>query len=41
VYDGRTAAGWLALNLIRLERHNDATGAGHFRKKEKLDLIYD
>jgi len=41
VYDGRTAAGWLALNLIRLQRHSDATGAGQFRKKDKLDLIYD
>ena len=41
VYDGRTAAGWLALNLIRLQRHNKAIETGRFRKKDKLDLIYD
>lgn len=41
VYDGRTAPGWLALNLIRLQRHNDATEAGEFRKLDRLDRIYD
>jgi len=41
LYDGRSGAGWLALNLIRLQRHTDATGAGKFRKLDKLDRIYD
>jgi uncharacterized protein YyaL (SSP411 family) len=41
VYDGRSAAGWLALNLIRLQNHSDATEAGHFKKVDKLERIYD
>ena len=41
VYDGRTGAGWFALNLIRLQRHTDATQAGRFRKLGKLEAIYD
>ena len=41
VYDGRSGAGWLALNLIRLQRDVDATAAGRFRKFERLERIYD
>jgi hypothetical protein len=41
VYDGRSGAGWLALNLIRLQRDADATAAGAFRKFEKLERTYD
>lgn len=41
VYDGRSGAGWLALNLIRLERHTNDTQAGTFRKLDRLDRIYD
>jgi uncharacterized protein YyaL (SSP411 family) len=41
VYDARTGAGWLALNLIRLQRDTDATAAGRFRKFERLERIYD
>jgi uncharacterized protein YyaL (SSP411 family) len=41
VYDGRSGAGWLALNLIRLQRNTDDTAAGTFRKKDRLDRIYD
>src|SRR5439155_12159189 len=41
VYDGRTGAGWLALNLIRLQQEIDATQAGRFRKRDRLDRIYD
>ena len=41
VYDGRTGAGWLALNLIRLQRDTDATQAGRFRKMDRLEPIYD
>ncbi len=41
IYDGRTAPGYLALNLIRLQQHSDATEAGQFRKVERLDRIYD
>jgi hypothetical protein len=41
VYDARTGAGWLALNLIRLQRDLDATDAGTFRKFDALERIYD
>jgi hypothetical protein len=41
VYDARTGAGWLALNLIRLQRDSDATDAGRFRKFDRLERIYD
>jgi uncharacterized protein YyaL (SSP411 family) len=41
VYDGRSGAGWLALNLIRLQRDTNATDSGTFRKLEKLERIYD
>jgi hypothetical protein len=41
IYDGRAGAGWLALNLIRLQRHVNTTEAGTFRKQEALDRIYD
>ena len=41
VYDGRSAAGCLALNLIRLDRDHQATVAGSFRKFDKLERIYD
>ena len=41
VYDARTGAGWLALNLIRLQRDQDAADAGTFKKFEHLDRIYD
>ncbi|PYV14645.1 MAG: hypothetical protein DMG07_11580 [Acidobacteria bacterium] len=41
VYDARTGAGWLALNLIRLQRDTDATDAGRFRKFDRLERIYD
>ena len=41
VYDGRTAAGLLAQNLIRLQRHSDDTDAGRFQKADKLDRVYD
>jgi uncharacterized protein YyaL (SSP411 family) len=41
VYDGRSGAGWLALNLIRLQRDVDAASAGAFRKFEKLERTYD
>ena len=41
VYDGRSGAGWLALNLIRLQRDMDATVAGKFVKLSTLERIYD
>jgi uncharacterized protein YyaL (SSP411 family) len=41
VYDGRTGAGWLALNLIRLQRDSDATDAGTFKKLDRLERVYD
>ena len=41
IYDGRTGAGWLALNLTRLQAHSDATDAGTFHKLERLAGIYD
>jgi len=41
IYDGRTAPGLLALNLIRLQKHSDATDAGTFRKPDHLDRTYD
>src|SRR4030095_5008555 len=41
VYDARSGAGWLALNLIRLQRDLDATQAGRFKKFDKLERIYD
>ena len=41
VYDGRSGAGWLALNLIRLQRDDDATRAGTFKKFDSLERIYD
>ena len=41
VYDGRSGAGWLALNLIRLQRDTDATAAGKFAKFDALERIYD
>ncbi len=41
VYDARSGAGWLALNLIRLQRDLDATQAGQFKKFETLERIYD
>jgi hypothetical protein len=41
VYDARAGAGWLALNLIRLQRDLDLTSAGKFRKFDKLERIYD
>jgi uncharacterized protein YyaL (SSP411 family) len=41
VYDARTGAGWLALNLLRLQRDSDDTAAGRFKKFDKLERIYD
>jgi uncharacterized protein YyaL (SSP411 family) len=41
VYDARTGAGWLALNLMRLQRDLDATNTGTFKRFEKLEKIYD
>jgi uncharacterized protein YyaL (SSP411 family) len=41
IYDGRVGGGWLALNLIRLQRHADTTQAGRFRKLSRLEAIYD
>ena len=41
VYDARTGAGWLALNLIRLQQLLDSTAAGKFKKADALDKIYD
>jgi hypothetical protein len=41
IYDGRTAPGLLALNLIRLQQHSDATAQGTFKKLDRLDRIYD
>jgi len=41
IYDARGGAGWLALNLIRLQRHANATAAGKFGKTDTLDRIYD
>ena len=41
IYDGRTGAGWLALNLIRLQAHSDTTNTGRFHKVERLGHIYD
>jgi uncharacterized protein YyaL (SSP411 family) len=41
VYDARSGAGWLALNLIRLQRDTDQTAAGTFRKFDRLERIYD
>ncbi|MFN0170603.1 MAG: hypothetical protein ACKV22_29630, partial [Bryobacteraceae bacterium] len=40
VYDARAGAGWLALNLLRLQRDSDQTDAGSFRKLDRLDRIY-
>ena len=41
VYDARSGAGWLALNMIRLQRDSDATQAGTFEKFSELEKIYD
>ena len=41
VYDARAGSGWLALNLIRLQRDLDATEAGSFEKFSELEKIYD
>ena len=41
VYDGRSGAGWLALNLLRLQRDVDRTEEGRFKKFETLERIYD
>jgi uncharacterized protein YyaL (SSP411 family) len=41
IYDGRVAPGLLALNLIRLQQHIDATSRGAFKKLERMDRIYD
>ena len=41
VYDARTGAGWLALNLIRLQRDLNRTTAGQFVKFDRLERIYD
>jgi rhamnogalacturonyl hydrolase YesR len=41
LYDARSGAGWLALNLIRLQRDIDATAAGRFKRFDKLERIYD
>jgi uncharacterized protein YyaL (SSP411 family) len=41
IYDGRSGAGWLALNLIRLQRDTDATAGGKFVKFAPLERIYD
>ena len=41
VYDARAGSGWLALNLIRLQRDLDATEAGTFGAFEELERIYD
>ncbi|MDO8587092.1 MAG: AGE family epimerase/isomerase [Armatimonadota bacterium] len=37
IYDARGGAGYLALNLIRLQRHANATEAGKFKKTASLD----
>ena len=41
VYDARAGAGWLALNLIRLQRDSNLTAAGRFAKYDRLERIYD
>lgn len=41
VYDARSGAGWLALNLMRLQRDSDQTDSGQFRKLDRLERIYD
>lgn len=41
VYDARAGAGWLALNLIRLQRDRDRTTSGEFVKFDRLERIYD
>jgi uncharacterized protein YyaL (SSP411 family) len=41
IYDARVAPGLLALNLIRLQQHADATARGTFKKLDRLDRIYD
>ena len=41
IYDARVAPGLLALNLIRLQQHSDATARGAFKKVDRLDRIYD
>ena len=41
VYDGRSGAGWFALNLVRLQRDTNATESGIFSKFDKLERIYD
>ncbi len=41
IYDGRAGAGWLALNLIRLQQRVDEVDAGKFQKRDQLDRIYD
>ncbi|HUS06794.1 MAG TPA: hypothetical protein VMZ52_10880 [Bryobacteraceae bacterium] len=41
VYDGRSGAGWLALNLLRLQRDQDRTQAGQFRKFAALERTFD
>ena len=41
VYDARSGAGWLALNLIRLQRDLDATQTGRFKKFDALERTYD
>ena len=41
VYDARSGAGWLALNLIRLQRDLDATQTRRFKKFDALERTYD
>jgi uncharacterized protein YyaL (SSP411 family) len=41
VYDARTGAGWLALNLIRLQRDLNRTADGSFARFDRLERIYD
>jgi hypothetical protein len=41
VYDARSGAGWLAFNLMRLQRDLDSTQSGAFSKFDSLERIYD
>jgi uncharacterized protein YyaL (SSP411 family) len=41
VYDARTGAGWLALNLIRLQRDRNRTMSDQFVRFDRLERIYD
>ena len=41
IYDARGGAGWLALNLIRLQRHVNDTEAGKFKKMASLERTYE